>query len=67
MKRKLAHSIVGHEHVHIAIAVEIRDGNAHSLAQFLPNPDESVHIFEAAIAEVVIETVRDAGINLGWQ
>src|ERR1019366_15940 len=64
-EEKITHRVIGHEYVHKAIAVEIRDGNAHSLAQLLSDARRVSDIFEAAIAEVVIETVRDAGIDLG--
>src|ERR1035438_4883050 len=64
-EEKITHGVIGHEYVHIAVAVEIRDGNAHSLAQLLADTGRVRHIFEAPVAEVVVETVRDRRIDLG--
>jgi hypothetical protein len=63
-EQEIAHRVVGHEHVHIPVAVEIRDGDAHPLAQFLAEAGRVGDIFEAAVAEVVIQAVRDIGIDL---
>ena len=52
--------VVGDEQVHVAVAVEVGEADAHALADQLADPALDRDVRERAVAVVVVERVRQA-------
>ena len=52
--------VVGDEHVHEAVAVEVGDADAHALARHGAEAGLLRHVLELPVPEVVVQAVRDA-------
>ena len=64
-EEKIRLCIVGDEDIHQAVAIEVRNRNAHALAQRLADSAGLRHVFKAAVAQVAIEPRRHARVDGG--